>query len=58
MYQGLHAFAAAALVASAFGIAPSFAQKSGGIHRMHAIDSPPNLANAPAWQGMEGAAEK
>jgi hypothetical protein len=44
MYRGLRAFTAAALVASAFGIVPSFAQKSGGILRVHAIDSPPSLA--------------
>ena len=42
MYRGLRAFTAAALVASAFGIVPSFAQKSGGILRVHAIDSPPS----------------
>ena len=41
MYRGLRAFTAAALVVSAFGIVPSFAQKSGGILRVHAIDSPP-----------------
>jgi len=44
MYRGLRAFTAAALVASAFGIVPSFAQKSGGILRVHAIDSPPSLS--------------
>jgi hypothetical protein len=33
MYRGLRAFTAAALVVSAFGIVPSFAQKSGGILR-------------------------
>jgi hypothetical protein len=43
MYRGLRAFTAAALV-SAFGIVPSFAQKSGGILRVHAIDSPPSLS--------------
>ena len=43
MYRGLRAFTAAALVVSAFGIVPSFAQKSGGILRVHAIDSPPSL---------------
>jgi len=37
MYRSLRAFTAAALVASAFGIVPSFAQKSGGILRVHAI---------------------
>ena len=41
MYRGLRALTAAAMVASAFGIVPSFAQKSGGILRVHAIDSPP-----------------
>ena len=44
MYRGLRAFTAAALVVSAFGIVPSFAQKSGGILRVHAIDSPPSLS--------------
>jgi ABC-type transport system substrate-binding protein len=44
MYRGLCAFTAAALMASAFGIVPSFAQKSGGILRVHAIDSPPSLS--------------
>jgi hypothetical protein len=44
MYRGLRAFTAAALIASAFGIVPSFAQKSGGILRVHAIDSPPSLS--------------
>src|SRR6516162_5552136 len=44
MYRGLRAFTAAALVASAFGIAPGFAQKSGGVLRVHAIDSPPSLS--------------
>jgi peptide/nickel transport system substrate-binding protein len=44
MYRGLRAFTAAALVASACGIGPSFAQKSGGILRVHAIDSPPSLS--------------
>ena len=44
MYRSLRAFTAAALVASAFGIVPSFAQKSGGILRVHAIDSPPSLS--------------
>jgi peptide/nickel transport system substrate-binding protein len=44
MYRGLRAFTAAALVVSAFGNVPSFAQKSGGILRVHAIDSPPSLS--------------
>jgi peptide/nickel transport system substrate-binding protein len=44
MYRGLGAFTAAALVASAFGSVPSFAQKSGGVLRVHAIDSPPGLS--------------
>src|SRR5215468_9312977 len=44
MYRGRCAFTAVALVASAFGIAPGFAQKSGGILRVHAIDSPPSLS--------------
>jgi hypothetical protein len=44
MYRCLRAFTAAALVVSAFGIVPSFAQKSGGILRVHAIDSPPSLS--------------
>src|SRR6202048_4696391 len=44
MYRGLRAFTAAALVVSAFGIVPSFAQKSGGILHVHAIDSPPSMS--------------
>jgi hypothetical protein len=44
MYRGLRAFTAATLVVSAFGIVPSFAQKSGGLLRVHAIDSPPSLS--------------
>jgi len=44
MYRGLRAFTAAALVVTAFGVVPSFAQKSGGILRVHAIDSPPSLS--------------
>ena len=44
MHRSLRAFTAAALVVSAFGIVPSFAQKSGGILRVHAIDSPPSLS--------------
>src|ERR1700737_637173 len=44
MYWGLRACASAAVVVSAFGIVPSFAQKSGGILRVHAIDSPPSLS--------------
>ena len=44
MYRGLCAFTVAVLVASAFGIVPSFAQKLGGILRVHAIDSPPSLS--------------
>jgi hypothetical protein len=43
-FSSLRAFTAAALVVSAFGIVPSFAQKSGGILRVHAIDSPPSLS--------------
>jgi peptide/nickel transport system substrate-binding protein len=44
MYRGLRAFTAAAPVVSAFGIVPSFAQKSGGMLTVHAIDSPPSLS--------------
>src|SRR3984893_16666676 len=44
MYRGLRAFTAAALVVSACGVVPSSAQKSGGILRVHAFDSPPNLS--------------
>jgi hypothetical protein len=44
MYRGLCGFVALALLASPFGAAPGLAQKSVGILRVHALDSPPSLS--------------
>ena len=45
MTWGLHRFAAAgALLAALYAGGTAFAQKPGGILRVHALDSPPSLS--------------